>query len=88
VQLTCRQSHGIAQAVAAELNVAAELGVLHARKGLVAAESQMDRDHLVHDFLTFERQKVQGALQCIAALPQPLRLHRFDCGELRRFVFF
>jgi hypothetical protein len=51
---------------------AADLGILHARDGLVVAGTQLSTDQFVHDFLARKRQEVQDELQRLTELPHPL----------------
>jgi hypothetical protein len=51
---------------------AAELGVLHARNGLVAAGTPIGTDSFVCDFLSSKRQEVRHEIQRLVDLPHPL----------------
>jgi hypothetical protein len=49
----------------------AELGVLHARDGLVIAGTPIGTDPFVHDFLSRKRQEVRDEIQRLVDLPLP-----------------
>jgi hypothetical protein len=51
---------------------AAELGVLHARDGLVVAGTPIGTDSFVCDFLSRKRQEVHDEIQRLVDLPHPL----------------
>jgi hypothetical protein len=51
---------------------AAELGVLHAREGLVVAGTRIGTDSFVRDFLSRKRKDVRDKIQRLVDLPHPL----------------
>jgi hypothetical protein len=53
---------------------AAELGVLHARDGLVVAGTPIGTESFVCDFLSRKLQEVPHEIQRLVDLPQPLTL--------------